>query len=398
MSVLEGRGTVGSCPSVFDSAVAWLPTRSQTTDSELMPETLPDADRVARLLAKGPRELPRPDATAADQSVTLRSRLIHAGFGVWFLIFTVLNTMIATLVLSASLSWPVVDALYYVVTALTTVGFGDLNVSDASAGLKVYVIYLMLCGAGSYSALLAILVDRVVQLNLHEYFEGRRRKSMGDHVVLCGLGNLGSRILEELEEQGEEVVVIECVENRFVRRCRTRGVRVFVDDIKEPDVLREAGVGDAKCIILATDHDLDNLEAALAARDINPHIRVVMRMYDRSLARRLDQAFNFGRTFSASEIAAPQFANAVNISGVSATVEVQDVDYLLYELEVASETRLDGMTCGEVRDETGAAVMAITRRGESYEPQTSARLEAGDELVFAIRRDALDQLLRLNVV
>ena len=343
------------------------------------------------------RERAAEAAAHETQTSRVTERLTQAGFGLWFLAFTLANTLVSTLVLATALSWPFVDALYYVVTALTTVGFGDLGVADAGAWLKLYVIYLMLCGAGSYSVLLAILVNRVVQLNLRDYFEGRRRKSMRDHVVLCGLGNLGSRILEELEEQGEEVVVIECNEsNRFVKRCRARGVRVIIDDSKVLEVLQEAGVAEAKCIVLATDHDLDNLESALVARDINPDIRVVIRMYDRSLARRLDQVFNFGRTFSASEIAAPQFANAVTTTGFAAKVQVHEKPFLVYELQVAPVSPLEGLTCGELTDRLGASVMDIKREGDFTQPTTSTRLVAGDDLVVALRKERLSELLELN--
>lgn len=41
-----------------------------------------------------------------------------------------------------------IDSLYLVVTTVTTVGYGDLNLANASDGLKLYGVFLMLCSAG----------------------------------------------------------------------------------------------------------------------------------------------------------------------------------------------------------------------------------------------------------
>ncbi len=60
----------------------------------------------------------------------------------------------------------------------------------------------------------------------------------------------------------------------------------------------------------ATDDQLANLEIALDAREINPGIKVVMRMFDVEFARKVEKGFGIHTAFSCSALTAPIFAAA----------------------------------------------------------------------------------------
>ena len=45
-------------------------------------------------------------------------------------------------------------------------------------------------------------------------------------------------------------------------------------------------------LVIATNDDLANVEIALDARRLNPHIRVVLRMFDENIANKLRDAFH----------------------------------------------------------------------------------------------------------
>jgi hypothetical protein len=127
-----------------------------------------------------------------------------------------------------------------------------------------------------------------------------------DHVVLCGLGNLGFRVLEQLLAQGAEVVALErdptC---RFLAQAKAFGVPVLERDMKDDRTLLDAGVAYARTIVIATNDDMANLEVALDARRLNPKIRVIMRLFDQQIATKIKAAFAVDEAFSASALAAP---------------------------------------------------------------------------------------------
>ncbi|MCP4250436.1 MAG: hypothetical protein GY778_25615, partial [bacterium] len=63
-------------------------------------------------------------------------------------------------------------------------------------------------------------------------------------------------------------------------------------------------------VIACTDDDLTNIEIALDAREVRPDIRVVLRLFDQSLASKIVNNFDIEAAFSASALAAPAFAAA----------------------------------------------------------------------------------------
>ncbi|MFN7134691.1 MAG: potassium channel family protein, partial [Myxococcales bacterium] len=97
-----------------------------------------------------------------------------------------------------------------------------------------------------------------------------------DHVVLCGAGRVGYRILDQLLRLDVDVVVIEKNEQApFVQTIRDAGVPLLIDDVRSDNALNATNIGRARAIVCATDDDLANLNIALDARRLNPAIHVV---------------------------------------------------------------------------------------------------------------------------
>jgi hypothetical protein len=131
-----------------------------------------------------------------------------------------------------------------------------------------------------------------------------------DHVVLCGLGHLGFRILQELLAAGEQVVALEKdPAGRFVAEAKATGTPVLLRDMQEDQALLDAGMSHARVVVIATNDDLANLEVALDARRINPGIRVVMRLFDQRIADKFKDVKLIDEAFSAAALAAPLVAN-----------------------------------------------------------------------------------------
>ena len=84
------------------------------------------------------------------------------------------------------------------------------------------------------------------------------------HVVVCGLGHVGYRVVEELRSLGVDGVGIEQEEKGgFVDLVRAMDVPVFIGDARRDDLLEKAGVARAQAVVCATADDLANLEVAL---------------------------------------------------------------------------------------------------------------------------------------
>jgi hypothetical protein len=131
-----------------------------------------------------------------------------------------------------------------------------------------------------------------------------------DHVVLCGLGHLGYRVLGQLIHSGTPVVCIEKDNaGRFLEDAKRTGVPILVRDMKEDQALIDAGIEHARAIIIATNDDMANLEVALDSRRMNPKIRIIMRQFDQQIADKLRETKLIDEAFSSAALAAPMVAD-----------------------------------------------------------------------------------------
>ena len=204
-----------------------------------------------------------------------------------------------------------VDAFYRTVSLIAT--GADMHEGDFEPGgwQKAYVGILRLIGTALIAAFTAILTNYLVRANLGGALEVRRIPDSG-HISVCGLGNVGFRLVEELVRQKERVVAIEKKrDNSFISTARRLGVAVIVGDAGVAEVLRQANSARAKAVAAATDNELANLEVALLVRELNPHQRVIVRLTDSQMAQTLRQAANVRLAMSIPDMAAPAFVAAL---------------------------------------------------------------------------------------
>jgi voltage-gated potassium channel len=130
-----------------------------------------------------------------------------------------------------------------------------------------------------------------------------------DHVIVCGFGHLGFRIVGQLLERGEAVVVIERDANcPFLGWAREHRVPVLLQDMRDDQSLQDAGIAHARAIVIASDDDLANIEVALDSRRLNSQVRVVLRFFDQRIADKFKDAGFIDDAFSSAALAAPAVA------------------------------------------------------------------------------------------
>ena len=206
-------------------------------------------------------------------------------------------------------------------------------------------------------------------------------ESLRGHVVVCGAGRVGYRVVEQLRALGHDVAVVDKREEAaFVSTLRDLQVPVLVDDLRSPATLERLNVRGASAIVCATDDDLANLNSALDARRLNPRIRVVMRLFDDDLVAKVRDAFQ-AEALSSSAVAAPAMAITALDPRVEHSFQVGAHLMVVSRFQVA--TGLTGMTLSAVRDEHGALALSLRRDGrDELHPRGNTVLQQGDGLVL----------------
>lgn len=223
-------------------------------------------------------------------------------------------------------------------------------------------------------------------------------KTMSDHVVLCGLGKVGLRILEQLLHLGEEVIVLEkdpqCPALAYARK---HGVPVLIGGGREEGILDDLNVARAKSIILATDDDLANLEMAMDARKIKPDVHVVLRMFDKELVAKIRESFNIQLGFSTSELAAPLFATSSSDRTIKNAFYVDETLLVVAQLKIGSDSELIGKPIRALGSNEPIFVLSHGRNGHSsFHPDGETVLEAGDEVTIQTEPQTLKEVHRWN--
>ncbi|MEW6734138.1 MAG: TrkA family potassium uptake protein [Acidobacteriota bacterium] len=252
---------------------------------------------------------------------------------------------------------------------------------------------------------LLLLADTIARLgsllfqqrSQHKEWQILLASTYSKHIIVCGLGHVGYRVVQNLLRNHMECVVIEAQENVFVSEVRSLGVPVIIADARRQEVLEQANIAQAHAIIVATNDDLANLEVALDARSLRPDIRVVMRMFDEKLARKIAKGFNIQSVFSTSAIAAPVFAAAVTEHNVLSSFIFNDVQLHTIEFTINEGALLIGWTLDRLRSSLELTI-ALYQDATTvdWNPNPDFLLKPGVKLLIITTSESLRELERLN--
>lgn len=278
------------------------------------------------------------------------------------------------------------NAVYFTVETVATVGYGDFSFASQQTDVKVFGIVLIIAGVTLVTTMYALLTNALVSRRLAQSLGHGRIPGMRGHVVLVGLGSVGMKVLEGLLAAGMEVVVIERMENNpYLTEARALQAPLVLGDATLTRTLDAVNLAEAAAVAILTSDDLTNIETGLAIRDHLgsrwTEVPVVLRVFDRQLGRRLEQSFGFRHVWSTSAIAAPWFVGGALGLDVLFTFYVGNHPFLLARLRVSAGGGLDGLAMLEL---PGTVRVVAIRRAASagaleHPPRRDTRLAPDDD-------------------
>ncbi|MCC6670433.1 MAG: cation:proton antiporter [Planctomycetes bacterium] len=221
-----------------------------------------------------------------------------------------------------------------------------------------------------------------------------------DHVVLCGLGRVGSVLGELLQARGIQHVVVE-LDREMVESLRARGAVALYGDCASPIILDRAEIQRARALVLTVPDAVASRLAAEHARAVNPTIQLLVRVHSQGQAQDLARYAGVRAVHGERELGFAMARHLLEALGAS-TIEAEAAVLAaqrgldagtspprLYEVSVPRGSGAIGQRIAGLELPQGLLVVAIVRDGQHLVARGPTILLEGDVLLlFATGADA----------
>ena len=260
------------------------------------------------------------------------------------------------------------DCAYMTFITIATIGYGEVIDLSQSPGGRVFTMLIGFCGVANIFYMTSKMTAFIVESDLNESLRRHRMErdieGLRGHYIICGIGRVGTNVLNELVATGRESVVIEPEKNALDAMLEVHPRQRYLHgDGGDDALLKLAGVEHAAGVFAVSGDDNKNLVITLSAKQLNPGTRVVARCHEVRFVEKI-------RRVGADDIVSPDFTGALRIASSM--------------LRPAVVSFLDEM----LRTDKGLRVEEIVLPQGSRERRIGELAPAdNDYVVLAVRRD-----------
>jgi len=358
------------------------------TDDHEGPRLLPPGSGPADLVLAVADGTPRNPLTRrrnpAMAAAGLLRRLVWHKFG---MVFTALLAVIGVGFGLLATRYSISNMVYLGLMDLT----GSALTSPADSGAeKTAQVLLTVDGMAFIPVITAIVVGARLTGSVR-----RAPRPPGGHVIVVGLGNVGTSVTGQLHDLGFDVV---CVDNNpgaaGIPMARQLGLPVVIGDAFREETLGAANLETCLALVSVTSSDIVNLETTLTARALRDDLRIVLRLTDDDLAERMQKTTGNIISRSVPYLAAPAFAAAMLEHQVLRTIAVGR--HVLLIADVRAGPGLAGTVIADTEQDGQARVLALQAGGAAaldWSPHRGYLLAADDRMIVLATRKGLELFL-----
>jgi voltage-gated potassium channel len=274
------------------------------------------------------------------------------------------------------------DAFYYSTVSITTTGYGDIRPVTDGARL-VTTLFVTPARVLFLILLVGTTLEILAERSREAYRLGRWRRSLKDHVIVCGFGTKGRAAVKTLLGKDFKPSSIVVVDDRAEARghATAQGLAVVAGSAASTEALHEAGITQAKAVIVAVDRDDTAVLVTLTARELNPDATIVAAVREEENVHLLHQS---GATSVITSSGAAGRLLGLAMDEPRVTEVLEDLLSVGEGLDIA-ERPVDLDECGPSGQlRTDGPVVGVFRDGElmRFDDPRVATLTEGDRLVY----------------
>jgi len=290
--------------------------------------------------------------------------------------------------------WDLWESLYFTLITITTVGYGDQGISPAGQKFALLVLIFGI-GIATYS------FSNLIQLAVHYQLAWKSKMQrqickLENHIVVCGFGRMGKTVCERLIADKVPFVIVEQCDQAY-QEAVDLGMLAIQGCATEDDVLKKAGVPNARGIVCVVNSDAENVFITLSARHLNERAFIACRADSDGAAEKVQRA-------GASLVVSPHYSAGLDVATAIVRPHLAEFlrnaqhnsgDFELSEVHVDSASSLIGQTIADFGASEEQLVFVAIKRAEGdtlIRPGGGASFEAGDIVIAAGDPEALARM------
>ncbi len=295
------------------------------------------------------------------------------------------------------------DAIYWAVITITTVGFGDIT-PQTNEGR--FVTMFLIIGGISLISFMTSIITTSMTAKLEEaksYQIINEASKLKSFILICGYGKMGKVLAHELQRAKEKIVIVD-VDETQIESAKKNGFLALKADGSDIDILKELKCETkVKYAITLTNDDALNLSIILSLKSLNPDITIFSRVNEKDAKDKLEIAGAKEVVFpytGAAKAAVEYFKQPISFSAID-NILLERYDPVIDEIDIGQDSKAKNYPLNKIGiKKHNLKILGVIRGDERaliFNPkQDSFILEEGDILIV-IGNSADIALFKLNL-
>lgn len=277
-----------------------------------------------------------------------------------------------------------IEGLYMTVITISTVGFTEVRpLSEAG---RIFTILLILTNLGLFTYFVTLLTRFFSDGEFTKLYKQIKMENsiqqLNQHVIICGFGRNGKESAQILFNNKIPFVVLE-EKNELENDLEFKVTYFMKGDATKDEVLLEAGIKNARALIITLPVDADNLFVVLTAKQLNPGLKVISRASQDSSVKKLKIA-GADNVIMPDKIGGAHMATLVMLPDVVEMLSIMSTQsndqFRIAEIKVNKDMSLGEL---DMWSKTNCTILGVKNLANHYtiNPNTNCLIKPGERLI-----------------